>query len=307
MPWLNHPGYVPLRDDLITRVGQHEVRFRHTPVVLFLCGKFKSPLREELAKYIRQSFPEHLLFYAEDVWDDIATTGVGEDNALELEARLAALADAVILVVESPGTFAELGAFAVSVDLRRKLLPVCDKHYETADSFLNLGPLKWVAQQSSFKPPIQADFDVILLSASELDDRLARIPSPQSRSVRSVDVASGKELVFLVADLVALLAPVTETHLKYYLDGIIGERRRLSVRSLLGLGVAMRLLKRVSPPSRRFPHYYYSINGLSQAYTEPVRQRRGVAELSRQRMRVLAFLQQHDAAREMLEVIWDRK
>ena len=62
-----------------------------------------------------------------------------------MEAKLAGLSDIVIIIVESPGTLAELGAFSLSDPLRKKLLPLLDKKYRTGQSFvavLHAGPTK---------------------------------------------------------------------------------------------------------------------------------------------------------------------
>jgi len=50
----------------------------------------------------------------------------------------------LLLVVESPGTYAELGAFSYAEHLRPKLLPILDRTYRHEDSFLASGPIKWL-------------------------------------------------------------------------------------------------------------------------------------------------------------------
>jgi len=49
-----------------------------------------------------------------------------KENVLALEEWLADFSDVVIVLVESYGTAAELGAFALSNTLRIKLLPIVD-------------------------------------------------------------------------------------------------------------------------------------------------------------------------------------
>src|SRR5437870_3249132 len=123
MPWLNHPKFVRVREEILQAVQKNEYRFRRTPNVIFLCGALNSQPRDRLAEFFRKTRKDDtLVFYAEEVW--IAISKREELSALEMEAKLAALSDIVIIIVESPGTFAELGAFSLSNELRTKLLPI---------------------------------------------------------------------------------------------------------------------------------------------------------------------------------------
>ncbi len=137
--WFEHPKYVRTRERLIESLTSTHYRFRRSDPVVFLFGGEKSVARDELAAYLKKYFPTLLLFYAEVVWDLIASRL--KLGALKMESDLAALADLVIIIVESPGTFAELGAFSNSDPLRRKLLPILDIQYQPPQkSFLALGP-----------------------------------------------------------------------------------------------------------------------------------------------------------------------
>jgi hypothetical protein len=63
-------------------------------------------------------------------------------DLLEFEEHLAALAACVLLFVESPGSIAELGSFAVMQHLRTKVLVVCEQvHATDENSFIVLGPV----------------------------------------------------------------------------------------------------------------------------------------------------------------------
>jgi len=134
MLWLNHPKFVRVRDEILEAVRRNEYRFRRTQNVLFLCGAAQSSRRDRLAEYLRKKRKDTLVFFAEDVW--AAISQIKQLSALEMEAELAALSDIVVIIVESPGTFAELGAFSLSDPLRKKLLPILDQKYRTGQSFV---------------------------------------------------------------------------------------------------------------------------------------------------------------------------
>ncbi len=63
-------------------------------------------------------------------------------DLLELEEYLADLSDAIVLFVESAGSFAELGAFSASDRLRTKTVAVVNAFYSEANSFIAHGPLR---------------------------------------------------------------------------------------------------------------------------------------------------------------------
>jgi hypothetical protein len=239
--WLNHPRYTPLRDRLIEYLRSDRYRFRPISPVVFLCGGSGSSRRDTLRDYLRSHFPQLHLFYAEQVWKHISARS--DRSALEMEADLAQLADLVIIVVESPGTFAELGAFALSDPLRKKLLPLIDKSYEASESFLATGPLRWINAESAFSPAVYVTFARILEAVGEIEKRIERIPKPKATPLSDL-AASPKHLVFFLSDLIALIYPATLGMVEYYLQRIAPSlaERNVDLRTLIGLGLAMDLL-----------------------------------------------------------------
>ncbi|SKA15910.1 hypothetical protein SAMN02745674_02199 [Lysobacter spongiicola DSM 21749] len=69
----------------------------------------------------------------------------GDDfhDLLEFEEHIAALSACVLIFVESPGSIAELGSFAVMPHLTSKLLVVCEQRMDSAlqPSFIFMGPV----------------------------------------------------------------------------------------------------------------------------------------------------------------------
>lgn len=65
-------------------------------------------------------------------------------NLIDLEKDIAYLADRIILVVESPGSIAELGAFSVLEEFSQKLVVFLSKKDHDMASFLRLGPIDYL-------------------------------------------------------------------------------------------------------------------------------------------------------------------
>lgn len=262
--------------------------------MVFLCGAANSPRRNRLAEYIRKHHKDKLVFYADDVWAQIAKKNTA--NALLMENELAQLADVVIIIVESPGTFAELGAFSLSEELRKKLLPIIDKKYEREESFINTGPVRWVNEDSLFKPALFIDFSIILSGAYELDKRLKQLPESGREIGEIVDnnKLSPRHLLFLLCDLLAVIGPASESHCEFYLNQILEGDSQWSISYLLGLGVAIGIIK-VMLNSDGEPLY---IRPLEQGALEPYLHKRSF-NLATERARFLEVLHTIRASQQL--------
>lgn len=114
-------------------------------VAVFLVGashassfSLRDPLRRELSgkRYIR-GFD---VYYPEELFEELLT-GDERTDLLELENMLASSVHAVVILLESPGAVAELGAFANHGELQNKLVVVVDKRYRRKKSFIMMGPV----------------------------------------------------------------------------------------------------------------------------------------------------------------------
>ncbi len=226
--WSKHPEFIKARNGLIKELEQASSLSSHKaarsrlfgkaplPKIVFICGgdpKYCSN-RGKIEKYITTHRDDILTFRAEYAWNAINTMH-SNVNALELEEWLADFSDVVIILVESFGTVAELGAFSISKPLRKKLLPILDKNFESDESFINTGPVKWVDDDSVFSPSIYADFKVILTAMPDVISKLdyKRSPIYNSRKQESTygDLRfTKKEFLFMVILIVASIGPIDE-------------------------------------------------------------------------------------------------
>jgi hypothetical protein len=116
---------------------------------IFLCGKDindKSSIRYKVAQALTNHFwysNSYDLIYPEDIFDELLYSSNSTD-LLSLENLLADSVDAVVVIPESAGSFAELGAFANNEKLREKMICLIDVKYKRDKSFINQGPVKLV-------------------------------------------------------------------------------------------------------------------------------------------------------------------
>lgn len=257
MSWLEHPRYARVRDELIDYLRSSSYRFRGLGPVLFLCGAAGSRNRDTLRDHLNKHNQELKVFYAERVWEQIASrTG---RSALQMESELAALADLLVIIVESAGTFAELGAFSLSDPLRKKVLPIVDSQFRHQQSFIATGPLRWIDADSNFAPTVYVSLPRILEAIDQIEDRIGRIP--RSGTVKISDLAtSPKHLLFFLCDLIAVIYPATVEMVEHYVARIAPSilSSDINVPTLVGLAVAMGLLRRSEVTTGYGEHIFFS-------------------------------------------------
>lgn len=242
MNWINHPQYQSAKRHLVSALQQGNLRkFRRLRTIVFLCGGAgESAGRNQLRQYLQRNRPDCLVYYAEDVW--CLVSDQKHLNALEMEDWLAKISDIVVIVVESPSALVELGAFALSDQLRKVLLPILDQRYADQPSFINTGPVNLINTNSQFSPAIVTCFTAISRCAGELEKRLNRV-TPNKASA-PVDVRnSEKHLLFMLCDIVAITWPITLIGVEAYIQDLLKLDNLSAVEMLLSLAVAMGLME----------------------------------------------------------------
>jgi hypothetical protein len=140
--------------DFAKSLNVDRCKIRDTPNLIFLCGGEADGTGE--IKSARDYFYRHLKSKAAAIAQRVKLAEVvnawfrGDEfpDLLELEKYLADLADITVLFVESPGSIAELGAFAASDILRQKTLAVLNASHSSDRSFIIDGPVKKISNEN---------------------------------------------------------------------------------------------------------------------------------------------------------------
>ena len=243
MSWIYHPSFKRVRAAVLEKLTAKEFHFRKVKRVAFLCGARNSAPRDYLAAYLKKHRTDFEFFYAEKVWNILAERDGA--NALRMEDELARLADVVVIIVESPGTFTELGAFTLSKALRVKLLPILPREHQGEASFIKSGPVHWIDLDSQFAPSIWAPLASILDAVDEIDERFDRLPKTGGMRVEELQY-SPKHLLFFVCDLIAIFGPCSMDYLESCVNEILDESTDPSVSTLVALAVALDLVRPLS-------------------------------------------------------------
>ncbi len=128
-------------------------RLQLTTPAVFLVGAGRSApstlrdqIRDELVgrKWVR-GFD---VYYPEELFEELLWEGERHAGLLELENKLAENVHAVVIVLESEGPIAELGAFANHEKLRDRLVVIVNRRHRKSRSFIMLGPVAYLKQET---------------------------------------------------------------------------------------------------------------------------------------------------------------
>lgn len=145
------------REDFIARIDFSDTRIKAFAGYLFLCGgQHNTSSYEPLlsARHViyhelvsgRHSDLVGRLKLAEDIQDWFRDGKYAD--LVTFEEHLAGLSSVILLVVESPGSIAELGAFAVTPAISNRLIALIDEQHFEAESFIRLGPINRLEAES---------------------------------------------------------------------------------------------------------------------------------------------------------------
>lgn len=138
--------------DFAQSLNLEDCRLQNTPNLLFLCGGPMADVgpylsaRDYFHRALKRKKPDlaRRVKLAEDINGWFKNAWFKNETAfsdlLEVENYIAHLAAVTVLFVESPGSIAELGAFAASDHLRRKTVAVLNESHDSENTFIAEGP-----------------------------------------------------------------------------------------------------------------------------------------------------------------------
>lgn len=132
-----------LYSDLNPDTARFKVPFKS----LFLCGGIIADAEQGAPKSLRDYiYRTRKLKLASKIVRAEAATQLYRDTSyhdlIEFEEDIARVASIVLVIAESPGSLAELGAFTVNTTIRRSLRIIAQTKYQAAESFIRFGPIE---------------------------------------------------------------------------------------------------------------------------------------------------------------------
>lgn len=219
---------------------------------IFLCGADKNNSKTGRSKmdFILSKYARHEILYPEDLFDDLLA-GQGKYSLLSLENILADSVDVILLFPESPGSFAELGAFSNNERLAKKLICISQKKYKSEKSFINYGPYRLIRNSKSGKV---LHINYAELSEEETAKKIYRKVNSHISAIKKLHPVEKNETNILEAEnfilpCIYLVSSVELLDLYHLLESVSGADSSLceiAVKSALSRLTARRLITKES-------------------------------------------------------------
>jgi hypothetical protein len=230
------------------------VEFAQSHIVLLCGGKVKYKERPDdpdppvvsLRHAITHSNSVYETYRPEDI-TDWHSDGIFK-NLMHFEEDLAGICSLVVIILESPGSIAELGAFSQLPDLSKKIIAVKSREFEDKTSFINLGILRFIKEnhESGVKSYPWSTLRPEAITAEIVADVVSDIQEELDKLPRSLvfKIALNSHVVVLIRELVNLFRALKETEILEYLIYFKVTISREQLKRKLFLLEKFRLLKK---------------------------------------------------------------
>lgn len=214
-----------LKDNKRTVQFQNKV----VPKFVFVCGKqildddgnifSDEQLRDNIRYYILNSLDKKIknIDYGRKI--KLVSGVVSEklyqqdwaEDILSFEELLADISEYIVIVVESEGTYCELGAFVMNDDFMKKTIIINSDNPAYAKSFITRGPIKKVKDKNPERVILHNGISRIRTS-TEFNEKLNELAagSVPIKPNNNIEELSLKYLIYEFANIVELFQPLEE-------------------------------------------------------------------------------------------------
>lgn len=235
MELLKDNGVLALINELKKEIRIRGIEDKGLPRFIFICGEqilddSGKLINEETLEsqnnvryFIMKNFGKHIHIgeYGKEshpVQCVISEYLYSADKAIDIltfEEVLAEISEYIIIITESPGTFCELGAFALHDSFVNKVIVINEDNPKFKSSFISLGPIKKIENQNE-KNIILYSSKSSLKSSLELNDMIREIATKEVRFTPNLDsqAINLKNLLYELLSLTELFEPVTSYELE---------------------------------------------------------------------------------------------
>lgn len=242
-----HPTGEKLLSEVRRLFENKPIFHRRDKPFVFVCGgstaRRSKKLRKKFLVWAKDSFSDVVFVLAEDAYNYTSLYDPPESvNLSEFEEVIGEIADCVVLFPESAGSFAELGLFSGHEKIRNKTLIVNTIASVSSESFINLGPIATIDQNSFLKPSVPIALRRGSYNFSSIRTRLQRVIRSNRRKTfeykpyRSLTLF---EKFLVILEMVYLFQLVTLDDLEKCLIWIFDGALRKDIRPLLSVLLGM--------------------------------------------------------------------
>ncbi len=261
------------RDELVDKIDLAESQMKPYEGFIFLCGgptditsTLPISIRDALLRQLSQDPILEPRIRVAEHFKDWSADSLYRD-LVSFERHLAELSSVIVLVLESPGSIAELGLFSAIDAFHNKLLVVIETEHYLEASFIRLGPVDYLEKSHDNKAQCHRwfmeqhgarQFDP--LAARELQSELAEAITGRAKQLvpqRRIQLEAWLDRALLICDLLSLCSALTVRELSALLGTLGCMLPESEVRQTLFLLEKVRLVAMEPKGDQRF---YVSID-----------------------------------------------
>ncbi len=232
------------------------VEFSGMPIVL-LCGGLvvtkeraddPTPPIKSLRHAVINSDTTYETFIPENIksWQ---SDGVFK-NLMHFEEDLASICSLVVVILESYGSLAELGAFFQHPDLSHKIIVIRSTDFHDQPSFINLGILRHLAEKDESKVksyPWDIKNPATSITTEVVDDVISGIQEVLNRLPRrpALNLSNKSHVVVLICEIIELFSALKESEIHEYLTSFGVAITKDEIKRKLFLLEKFRLIEKV--------------------------------------------------------------
>jgi RNA-directed DNA polymerase len=267
-------GFLDRAAELLGKVDFDKSKIIQPQKLVFVCGGQKSgnpdaptSMREILLARAEAAGNRGNLGGAKVILAEAAVNFLADSsfsNLLDLECFIAAVVHAVVLIVESPGSMCELGAFVMAPEICQKLIVVMQSYHLPRSSFITSGALKYFEEQQEdaqiqgYDWEIDRETRVITVPEYAIQKMLKELPIAMDRvhkmhAKEAFKCGLDGHLIYLTLAFCHLLRAAKQTDIKLCFEFANVDISETKLRHCLDILFICELLK----PIKHSKLYYY--------------------------------------------------
>jgi hypothetical protein len=250
-----NPFQHPAAKAMLERVASH---FQNKTVwqlprnqLVFVCGGPVTgapvSVRKQFLDWAKPNIPDFRFFLAETVAVDVIDHAEPRFlNLAAFESILADIADCIVLIPESVGSWAEIGFFSANTEIAKKCL-VFNALSKQGDSFLNVGPIQTINEHSNYRPTVVANFEIAPINFQDVRVKLERYRQSKRQRIEVSDfkALSGHQQFAIIHFIISIFPSLDLEGLIDIFKAIFDRYDQVRIRRLVSILVAVAYVKRI--------------------------------------------------------------
>jgi hypothetical protein len=238
-----------IRDDFILSLDKNKLKILNHPGFIFLFGgrsfdlenradgsqtRKPASMRGVIFSHLETTNISQFVRMPEE-FQDWLNDGIYH-NLVDLETDLASLATLIVIIVESPGSIAELGIFSTNENLRDRIFVIYNEIFTQNNTFIHLGTYRFIEKcngedslhsykwpysfnASRNEPPVmKVDSSQLQNQASLANKGIQDFYKKKKKQTEKLNPSDAGHQMLFIADIIRVFGALKKVEIKNYID-----------------------------------------------------------------------------------------